>query len=87
MTYRTAIIGGTMRLPGSGEVVAEEELVTPFGRASYATTLPDADAVFVNRHGNGGEFLPHQVNYRANMHFLKRCGVRGGACRLCGGGD
>lgn len=84
-----------MRLPGSGEVVAGEELVTPFGRASHATKHPDAGAVFVNRHGSGGEFLPHQVNYRANMHFLKRCGVRevlalfavGGIDRTLGDGD
>ena len=76
MTYRTAIIGGTMRLHGSGEGVAQEELVTPFGRVSHATELPSADAVFVNRHGGAREFLPHQVNYRANIYFLKRCGVR-----------
>ena len=57
MTYRTAIIGGTMRLAGSvGEAVAEEELVTPFGRASYATRYPGANAVFVNRHGPMGSF-------------------------------
>ncbi len=77
MTYHTAIIGGTMRLDGSvGEAVAEEELVTPFGRVTHATKDPAANAVFVNRHGAAGEFLPHQVNYRANIHFLKRCGVR-----------
>ena len=96
MTYRTAIIGGTMRLAGSvGEAVAEEELVTPFGRASYATRYPGADAVFVNRHGLRGEILAHRVNYRANMHFLKRCGVRdvlavfavGGIDRTLGNGD
>ena len=77
MTYRTAIIGGTMRLAGSaGKAVGEEELATPFGRASHAAEYPGANAIFVNRHGAGGEFLAHRVNYRANMHFLKRCGVR-----------
>ncbi|MXY51382.1 MAG: S-methyl-5'-thioinosine phosphorylase [Gammaproteobacteria bacterium] len=77
MTYHTAIIGGTMRLAGTpGEAVAEEELVTPFGRASHAAKYPGTDAIFVNRHGARGEFLAHRVNYRANMHFLKRCGVR-----------
>ena len=96
MTYHTAIIGGTMRLAGSvGEAVAEEELVTPFGRASYATTYPGDSAVFVNRHGVRGEILAHRVNYRANMNFLKRCGVRevlavfavGGIDRTLGDGD
>ena len=77
MTDSTAIIGGTMRLAGRlGEAVAEEELDTPFGRASHATRVPGANAIFVNRHGARGEVLAHRVNYRANMHFLKRCGVR-----------
>ena len=77
MSYHTAIIGGTMRLAGSvGEEVGERELETPFGRASHATRQPAAGAVVMNRHGRGGVLLPHQVNYRANIHFLKRCGVQ-----------
>ncbi len=77
MTYRTAIIGGTMRLAGgAGKAVGEEELATPFGPASHAEEYPGADAIFVNRHGVRGEILAHRVNYRANMHFLKRCGVQ-----------
>ena len=96
MDYHTAIIGGTMRFAGGvGEAVDEGELVTPYGRASHATKYPGTNAVFVNRHGVRGEVLAHRVNYRANMHFLKRCGVRevlavfavGGIDRELGDGD
>ena len=58
--------------------VEELEIDTPFGRPSDAFVrgrLGDATLVFLARHGRGHTFLPHEVNYRANVYGMKMLGV------------
>lgn len=74
-----AIIGGTgvYRMPGM-EVVAEEEVETPFGAPSSPIVrgrFGTREILFVARHGQRHQFLPHEVNYRANLYALKQRGA------------
>lgn len=74
------IIGGTgfYKLDGL-ETLEEISIQTPFGapsaplrRARYAKH----DMIFLPRHGAQHQFLPHEINYRANIYALKKAGVR-----------
>ena len=74
-----AIIGGTglYDLPG---LQLEERITgpTPFGEPSgeiLRGRLHDKDLLFLARHGKGHRWLPHEVNYRANIYALKRAGA------------
>ena len=74
-----AIIGGTGLYDLDGLVV-EDRIVgaTPFGEPSGAIvrgTLRGQPLLFLARHGTGHRFLPHEVNYRANVFALKRAGA------------
>ena len=75
-----AIIGGTGLYDVEGlELVSEEEVDTPFGTPSAPLrTLKtgDREILFLPRHGKGHSFLPHEINYRANMYALKQAGAR-----------
>jgi 5'-methylthioadenosine phosphorylase len=54
------------------------KLDTPFGSPSdeYLTgRLNDAKLVFLPRHGRGHRVLPHEINFRANLHGMKQLGV------------
>jgi 5'-methylthioadenosine phosphorylase len=54
------------------------KLDTPFGSPSdeYLTgRLNDARLVFLPRHGRGHRVLPHEINFRANLHGMKQLGV------------
>jgi 5'-methylthioadenosine phosphorylase len=56
----------------------EVRLTTPFGDPSdaYLTgRLDDAKLVFLPRHGRGHRILPHEINFRANLHGMKQLGV------------
>lgn len=75
------IIGGSgvYDLPGLN-IIAEEVVETPFGAPSAAFTIGTygeggAKIVFLARHGKSHDFLPHEVNYRANIWALKKLGV------------
>lgn len=74
-----AIIGGSgfAKLAGLGN--ARREVVrTPYGDPSCALTHGELDGrpiVFLARHGYGHTIAPHEINYRANVHALKRIGV------------
>src|SRR4029077_11804146 len=51
---------------------------SPFGRTSDEFcfgTLGGHKVVFVPRHGRGHVLPPSEINYRANIDALKRCGV------------
>jgi 5'-methylthioadenosine phosphorylase len=51
---------------------------TPYGQPSSPLTmgrLNGTDVVMLARHGRNHQFSPSQVNYRANIHALKDCGV------------
>lgn len=57
----------------------EHELTTPFGKPSAPIMqgkYHDADVLFLARHGLNHQFLPHEVNYRANVFALKKLGAR-----------
>ena len=52
---------------------------TPFGAPSdeyLVGTLDDVELVFLPRHGRGHRLLPHEINFRANVHGLKQLGVQ-----------
>jgi len=73
------IIGGTGLYQIDGlEVVKEHEIETPFGFPSAPPTqvkYKDSEIIFLPRHGKNHNFLPHEVNYRANIWALKKLGV------------
>jgi 5'-methylthioadenosine phosphorylase len=74
------IIGGTgfYKLQGL-EVLEEVETDTPFGKPSTPLTkarYAGKEVLFLPRHGAQHQFLPHEVNYRANIYALKKAGVK-----------
>ena len=75
-----AIIGGSGLYHLDGLVVTEEHTVsTPFGEPSSPITqgqYQDHQVLFLARHGEGHQFLPHEVNYRANIFALKSLGAQ-----------
>lgn len=75
-----AVIGGTGFYNIDGlETVREIEVDTPFGRPTSPVKvmrLDDREVLFLPRHGSGHAFLPHEINYRANIFALKKSGAR-----------
>jgi 5'-methylthioadenosine phosphorylase len=73
------VIGGSgLYALGGLEGVEEVALDTPYGPPSdrYVTgRLGDARLVFLPRHGRGHRVLPHEINFRANIHGMKQLGV------------
>lgn len=74
-----AIIGGTGLCQIEGLKVQEEVAVsTPFGDPSapiVKAIYGDHELLFLPRHGQHHQFLPHEVNYRANIFALKKLGA------------
>jgi 5'-methylthioadenosine phosphorylase len=77
--WHLGIIGGSGLSAGVGlEDQQEIEVASPFGLPSAAVTsgtLGGVKVSFLPRHGPGHSIPPHEVNYRANIDVLKRCGV------------
>ena len=75
-----AIIGGSGLYQLDGLTVeAQHDVTTPFGQPSSSITegrYLDQPVLFLARHGEGHQFLPHEVNYRANIFALKSLGAR-----------
>lgn len=75
-----AIIGGTGLYNIEGlEIVSEQEIDTPFGKPSSplkTMRVGEQEILFLPRHGAGHSFLPHEINYRANIYALKKAGAR-----------
>ena len=74
-----AIIGGTgfEKLP-EFEVVSQQAIDTPYGQPSsdlYHVSIRSTPFIFLSRHGTGPRIMPHQINYRANIHALSSLGV------------
>jgi 5'-methylthioadenosine phosphorylase len=73
------IIGGSGLYQIDGLVDVEWRWVeSPFGRTSDEFcfgTLHGQRVVFVPRHGRGHVLPPSEIDYRANIDALKRCGV------------
>jgi len=76
---RVGVIGGTGLYSLEGiEVIAKREVSTPFGRPSAPLTigrLGSQEVVFLPRHGENHEWLPSEINYRANLWALKQEGA------------
>lgn len=75
-----AIIGGTgLYQLDSLKIIREHNINTPFGVTSAPIiegSIGDQLVLFLPRHGLHHEFLPHEVNYRANIWALKKLGAR-----------
>lgn len=74
-----AIVGGTglYELPGL-EITHRCLNETPFGTPSgeiLRGRMGANEVLFLARHGSGHRFLPHEVNYRANVFALKQAGA------------
>lgn len=73
------IIGGSGVYNIDGVELIKEHIVdTPFGNPSSSVkemSLNGAKFFFIPRHGEHHTFLPHEVNYRANIFALKQLGV------------
>lgn len=51
---------------------------TPFGKASTGfkkVSVDGTEFLFISRHGDHHEFLPSEINYRANIYALKSFGA------------
>lgn len=74
------IIGGTGLYQLDGVTpLREHDVATPFGATSSPILEAEAHGqrvFFLARHGRHHQFLPHEVNYRANIYALKLLGVR-----------
>lgn len=74
-----AIIGGTGVYQMEGLTVLDSyQVATPFGDPSAAIikgSMEGRDILFLARHGSQHQFLPHEINYRANIFALKSLGV------------
>ncbi|UVW30049.1 MTAP family purine nucleoside phosphorylase [Massilia sp. H6] len=74
-----AIIGGTgLAALDALEVTHVSRPATPFGLPSSDIVhgrLANQDVLFLSRHGAQHQFLPHEVNYRANIFALKALGA------------
>ncbi len=75
-----AVIGGTGLYKIDGlEVINEIAIDTPFGPPSapvVKASYQDRELLFLPRHGQNHQFLPHEINYRANIFALKKAGAR-----------
>lgn len=76
---RLAIIGGTgLSSLTDMQMLDSEWPGTPYGEPNAPmihTLLGGELVIFFARHGEGGTFAPHRVNYRANLFALKQAGV------------
>ncbi|MDP2560067.1 S-methyl-5'-thioadenosine phosphorylase [Psychrobium sp. 1_MG-2023] len=74
-----AIIGGTgiYQLDGLS-ITSTHHMTTPFGDPSadiIEGTFNGSNILFLPRHGEHHQLLPHEVNYRANIWSLKQLGA------------
>jgi 5'-methylthioadenosine phosphorylase len=77
--WHIGIIGGS-GLYDPGELAEAQEIAvaSPFGPPSGPVTMGTLEGVkvtFLPRHGPRHTIPPSQINYRANIDVLKRCGV------------
>lgn len=73
------VIGGSGLYALEGlKVEKEHDIKTPFGKPSSVIvqgSYHGQSILFLSRHGAGHQFLPHEVNYRANIFALKKLGA------------
>lgn len=74
-----AIIGGSgLYALDELEILAEHDIDTPFDKPSALIVEGEAfgsKVLFLPRHGRNHEFLPSEVNFRANIYALKKLGA------------
>ena len=77
--WHIGVIGGSGLAGGVALDDAQDiEVASPFGAPSGPVTtgwLGGVRFTFIARHGAGHSIPPGEVNYRANIDVLKRCGV------------
>lgn len=77
--WHIGVIGGSgLYEPGALDDAQEIAVASAFGAASGPVVTGRIAGVrftFLARHGAGHVLLPSDVNYRANIDVLKRCGV------------
>lgn len=59
-------------------VLEEKEVETPFGTPSAKLIIGEYEGrkiAFLPRHGNSHQFLPSEINFKANIYALKSVGV------------
>ncbi|MBU1709575.1 MAG: S-methyl-5'-thioadenosine phosphorylase [Proteobacteria bacterium] len=75
---KIGIIGGSgLDNPDILDNPQEREINTPYGRPSSALTcgsIAGVDIAIIARHGNSHSIMPGKVNFRANIHALKKYG-------------
>jgi len=81
MEASIGIIGGSglYEIDGFSDI-REIRLATPFGEPSDSYIvghLAGRKVAFLPRHGVGHRFLPHEINYRANIFGFKQLGLTG----------
>ncbi len=73
------ILGGTgVYAIESLKIRNEHDITTPFGKPSAPVVeayCEENQVFFIPRHGKDHQFLPHEVNHRANIFALKTLGV------------
>jgi 5'-methylthioadenosine phosphorylase len=80
-----AIIAGT-GIYKLGREIGRKKVSTPYGNAEVSQiSLAGKKVLFIPRHGRGHTMPPHMVNYRANIHALKKLGVSGVVSIYSGG--
>ena len=88
-TIKIGIIGGSgMDDPRIIKATREKKAVTPYGSPSSSLTIGTIngiDVVVLARHGRDHTIYPSGVNYRANIHALKKEGCTSYPCHhRCG---
>ena len=77
--WHIGVIGGSgLYAPGALDEAQEIPVASAFGEPSGPVVTGLIGGVrftFIARHGAGHRLAPSQVNYRANIDVLKRCGV------------
>jgi 5'-methylthioadenosine phosphorylase len=77
--WHIGVIGGSGLYEAAGLDEAQQiPVMSAFGEPSGPVTMGRLEGVrftFLARHGAGHRLAPHEVNYRANIDVLKRCGV------------
>ncbi len=76
---RIGVIGGSAFLNGDFIDKKNEKFIdTPYGQPSaplISGNLDGLEIIFLQRHGINHQYLPHKINYRANIWALNQIGV------------
>ncbi|MDA8781783.1 MTAP family purine nucleoside phosphorylase [Porticoccaceae bacterium] len=74
------IIGGSGLYELDGLIPTQQlQVQTPFGTPSGTVDCgiyQEQPILFISRHGDQHQLLPHEINYRANIYALKQLGAR-----------